>query len=74
MVTLRLSGRLDSGTRWPSSIPAVFRSEGAALARTKSEVERGTILNVDAVSSWDSLSTRYEIKRINHQEPYSDVT
>ena len=54
------------------SLPAVFKSEGAALAWIKSRIERGTILNADESASWDALSSKYEMRRINHQEAYSD--
>lgn len=55
-----------------NSLPAVFRSEGAALAWIKSRVEFGTVLNADEAASWDGLSSKYEMRRINHQEAYSD--
>ena len=50
-----------------NSIPAVFKSEGAALSWIKSRVERGTILNADEAGSWDGLSSKYEMRRINHE-------
>ncbi len=53
-------------------LPAVFRSEGAALSWIKSRVEHGTVLNADEASGWDGLASKYEMKRINHQEAYSD--
>jgi len=55
-----------------NSLPAVFKSEGAALAWIKSRVELGTVVNADEASSWDGLASKYEMKRINHQEAYSD--
>jgi len=55
-----------------NSIPAVFKSEGAALAWIKSRIQPGTIVNADDASSWNGLHTKYEMKRINHQECYSD--
>jgi transposase-like protein len=55
-----------------NSLPAVFKSESAALSWIKSRIERGTILNADEATSWDGLSSKYEMKRINHQEAYSD--
>jgi len=54
------------------SLPAVFRSEGAALSWIKSRINRGTIVNADEASGWNDLSSKYEMKRINHQEAYSD--
>jgi hypothetical protein len=50
----------------------VFKSESAALSWIKSRVEIGTILNADEAAGWDALATKYEMRRINHQEAYSD--
>lgn len=55
-----------------NSLPAVFKSEGAALSWIKSKINHGTIVNADEASSWNDLSSKYEMKRINHQEAYSD--
>jgi hypothetical protein len=55
-----------------NSLPAVFRSESAALSWIKSRVDAGTILNADEASGWNDLQSKYEMKRINHQEAYSD--
>ncbi len=54
------------------SIPAVFKSEGAALSWIKSRIQPGTLVNADEAGAWDALSTKYETRRINHQEAYSD--
>jgi transposase-like protein len=53
------------------SLPAVFRTEGAALAWIKSRIAKGTVVNADEAPSWDVLGARFEMKRINHQEAYS---
>jgi transposase-like protein len=53
------------------SLPAVFRSEKAALAWIKARVELGTVVNADEASGWNDLASKYEMKRINHQEAYS---
>ncbi len=53
------------------SLPAVFRSEGAALGWIKSRVAKETILNADEATSWNDLHSRFEMRRINHQEAYS---
>lgn len=53
------------------SLPAVFRTEGAALNWIKSKVEKDTILNADEAPAWNDLHSRFEMKRINHQEAYS---
>ena len=54
------------------SLPAVFRSESAALSWIKSRVLPGTIVNADEAQGWNDLQSKYEMKRINHQEAYSD--
>jgi hypothetical protein len=54
------------------SIPAVFKTEGAALAWIKTRIAPGTTVNADEDSVWNDLHSRYEMKRINHQEAYSD--
>lgn len=55
-----------------NSLPAVFKSEGAALNWIKSRVNKGTLVNADEASGWNDLNSKYEMKRINHQEAYSD--
>ena len=55
-----------------NSVPAVFRSEGSALSWIKKRIQPGTIVNADEGAAWDELNKRYEMKRINHQEAYSD--
>jgi hypothetical protein len=54
-----------------NSLPAVFRSEGAALSFIKARVVKGTVVHADEASAWNHLHSRYEMKRINHQEAYS---
>ncbi len=54
-----------------NSLPAVFGSEGAALSWIKSRVEPGTVINADEAGSWNDLHSKFEMKRINHQEAYS---
>jgi transposase-like protein len=54
-----------------NSVPAVFASEGAALAWIKSRIEAGTVVNADDAQGWNDLASKYEMKRINHQEAYS---
>ena len=53
------------------SIPAVFRSEGAALSWIKSRIAKGTTVPADEGVSWNELHSRFEMKRINHEEAYS---
>lgn len=53
------------------SLPAVFKSESAALSWVKSRIDLGTLVNADEAAGWNDLHTKYEMKRINHQEAYS---
>ena len=53
------------------TLPGVFRSEQAALDWIKRRVAKGTVLNADEANSWNDLHSRFEVKRINHQEAYS---
>jgi transposase-like protein len=54
-----------------NSLPAVFRSEGAALSFIKARIAKGTIVHADEAGAWNDLHSRFEMKRINHQEAYS---
>lgn len=53
------------------SLPAIFKSESAALSWIKAHVAPGTIVHADEAAAWNDLLSRFEIKRINHQEAYS---
>ena len=53
------------------TLPAVFRSEGAALRLDQVPRAKGTVVNADEAGSWNDLHDRFEMKRINHQEAYS---
>ncbi|HEX4157334.1 MAG TPA: IS1595 family transposase [Rhizomicrobium sp.] len=53
------------------SLPAVFRSEGAALSWIKSRIAKGTVVNADEANAWNDLHSRFEMKRINHEQAYS---
>lgn len=55
-----------------NSVPAVFGSEGAALNWIKTRIQPGTVVNADEAASWDALNSRFEMRRINHKEAYSD--
>ena len=54
-----------------NSLPAVFRSEGQALNFIRSRIAKGTIVNADESANWNELHSRFEMKRINHEEAYS---
>jgi transposase-like protein len=53
------------------TLPGVFNSESAAVSWIKSRVEKGTVLHADEAGSWNELHSRFEVKRINHEEAYS---
>ena len=53
------------------SLPAVFKSEAAAVGFIRAHVRPGTVVNADEASSWDSLHARFEMKRIDHSKAYS---
>jgi hypothetical protein len=57
--------------RGGNSLPAVFKSEAAAMNFLRVHVAKGTTLNADEAASWDKLHERYEVMRINHEEAYS---
>jgi ISXO2-like transposase domain/Transposase zinc-ribbon domain len=54
-----------------NTLPAVFTSETAALSFIRSRIAKGTVVHADESASWNDLHARYEMKRINHQEAYS---
>lgn len=54
-----------------ASLPAVFKSEAAAIGFIRAHVKPGTVVSADEASSWDGLHGSFEMKRINHSEAYS---
>ena len=54
------------------SLPAVFRSEGAALSWIRSRIAKGTVVNADEGTAWNDLQSRFEMRRVNHEQCYSD--
>ncbi|MGP0095015.1 MAG: IS1595 family transposase [Xanthobacteraceae bacterium] len=54
-----------------NSLPAVFRTEGQALNFVRSRIAKGTVVNADESAAWNDLHSRFEMKRINHEEAYS---
>lgn len=54
-----------------STLPAVFRTEGQALNFIRSRIAKGTVVNADESPNWNELHSRFEMKRINHEEAYS---
>ena len=57
--------------RGGNTLPAVFTSETAALSFIRSRIAKGTVVHADKSASWNDLHARYEMKRINHEEAYS---
>ena len=57
--------------RGGNSVPAVFKSEKAALNFIRSRIAPGTLVNADESPNWNELHARFEMKRINHEEAYS---
>jgi hypothetical protein len=54
-----------------NTLPAVFRTEGQALKFIQSRIAKGTVVNADESANWNALHSRFEMKRINHEEAYS---
>ena len=48
-----------------------FPSEKHALDFIKSRIAKGTVVNADEIPNWNELHSRFEMKRINHEEAYS---
>src|SRR3954470_2232076 len=57
--------------RGGNTVPAVLKSESAALNFVRSRIAKGTVLNADSSTAWDVLHARFEMKRINHEEAHS---
>jgi hypothetical protein len=54
-----------------NSVPAVFKSESAALSWVRSRIAKGTVVNADEGKAWNDLHSRFEMKRVNHEQAYS---
>ena len=57
----------DGGT-----ITQVFKTEGVSVSFIKSRVAKGTELMTNEAASWNDLDRAFVVKRINHQEAYSE--
>src|SRR5271168_3398878 len=55
------------------SLTQVFKSEISSLAFIRARVAKGTELMADEANSWNDLAASFPIKRINHQEAYSEA-
>ena len=53
------------------TLPAVFRSESAALGFIASRVAPQTRLMADEAASWNDLHGRFDVARIDHSQMYS---
>ena len=53
------------------TIPAVFKSESAALGWIAGRVAKGSRMMADEAASWNDLHARYAVERIDHGEAYS---
>jgi hypothetical protein len=56
-----------------SSLTQVFKSEISSIAFIRARVAKGTELMADEANSWNDLAASFPIKRINHQEAYSEA-
>lgn len=52
------------------SLPFVFNSEAQSVETIKAHVEVGTKVYADEASSWDALTAKYAMGRINHRKSY----
>jgi transposase-like protein len=57
--------------RGGSTLPAVFKSEVAALSWIKSRVSTDTRIMVDEAGSWNDLHARFDVNQIDHGSAYS---
>jgi hypothetical protein len=58
--------------RGGSTLPAVFKSESAALGYIAARVAKDTRLMADEASSWNAVHGRFDVARIDHSSLYSD--
>jgi ISXO2-like transposase domain len=53
------------------TLPFVFKAEQQAIQTIVARTHPDAIIHADEAAGWDILHTRFEMKRINHQEAYS---
>ncbi len=58
--------------RGGNTLPGVFRNEADALAFITQRVAKETVVHADEATAWHALHERFEMRRINHLECYSD--
>lgn len=54
------------------TLPAVFKHESHALSWLKKRVAKSTVLHADEAPAWNDLHAHFEMRRINHEQAYSD--
>ena len=54
------------------TISRVFKTEGASVSFIRSNVAKGTKLMADEAASWNDLHASFDMKRINHEQAYSN--
>jgi len=53
------------------TVTGVFPSEDAAGTFIRTRIAKGTEVHADEASAWNDLHARYPMRRINHQDAYS---
>ena len=53
------------------TLPAVFKTEGAAQSWIRSRVLKGSTIMADEAGSWNNLHGRFQVERIDHGQLYS---
>ena len=53
------------------TLPAVFKTEGAAQSWIRSRVLKGTTIMADEAGSWNDLHSKFQVERIDHGQLYS---
>lgn len=54
------------------TITFVTKTEDASVEALQARIEPGSTVYADEASHWDAMHARYETKRINHSQAYSD--
>jgi hypothetical protein len=54
------------------TITFVSKTEDASVAELQNRIAEGSTVYADEASHWDAFHARYETKRINHSQAYSD--
>jgi len=55
-----------------TTLPFVHKSEAEGVATVTANIQPGSTIYADEASHWDALHGKYDTKRINHSEAYSD--